>query len=127
MPLTRADNPPEAETLCVYFWMRDGEAKPVRCCVTSEALRYIGLVASGSITNEEANEQLFIICQNLIEQAASLKYDRGNIDADGVLITASDLGFSASAVKSDLEGALDRLLSQATEKPAKDTRKPEAR
>ena len=112
MPLTRADNPPEAETFCVYFWMWDAEEKPVRCCVTSEALRYIGLVASGFTTDEEANEQLFMICQNQIEQAASLKYDRGNIDADGVLITSSDLGFSASAVKS---GALDHLLSQATE------------
>lgn len=111
MPLNQAGNPPDAETFCVYFWMWDGE-KPVRCCVTSEALRYIGQVDSG-FTDKEANEQLFIICRDQIEQAASLKYDRGNIDAEGVLITSNDLGFSATAVKSDLEGALDRLLSQA--------------
>ena len=110
MPLSQAGNPPDAETFCVYFWMWDGE-KPVRCCVTSEALRYIGQV--DGFTDKEANEQLFIICRDKIEQAASLKYDRGNIDADGALITSSDLGFSPTAMKSDLEGALDRLLSQA--------------
>jgi hypothetical protein len=124
MPLTRAANPPEAETLCVYFWMWDGAEKPVRCCVTTEALRYVGQVASGFTTNEEANEQLFLICQNQIEQAASLKYDRGNIDVDGVLITSSDLGFSASALKSDLKDALDHFLSQATEEARSEYAKP---
>jgi len=100
MPLTRAANPPEAETLCVYFWMWDGEDKPVRCCVTTEALRYIGQVASGSTTNEEANEQLFMIRQNQIEQAASLKYDRGNYRCGRrAHYESSDLGFSASALK----------------------------
>jgi hypothetical protein len=100
MPLTEAGNAPDAETFCVYFWMWDGE-KPVRCCVTSEALRYIGKVVFG-FTDKEANEQLFIIYREQIEQAASLKYDRGNIDAEGVLVTANDLGFSASSLGSGL-------------------------
>jgi hypothetical protein len=93
--------------------MWDGEEKPVRCCVTSEALRYIGQVSSG-ISDRESNQQLFLICQDQIEQAASLKYDRGNIDEDGVLVTASDLGFSSTAAKSNLEGALDYLLFRKT-------------
>ena len=115
MPLTRAADPPEAETLCVYFWMWDGEEKPVRCCVTTKALRYIGQVASDFTTNEEENKQLFLVCQDQIEQAASLKYDRGNVDADGVLVTSNELGFSALALEGDLKGALDHLLFQAAE------------
>jgi hypothetical protein len=52
---------------------------PVRCCVTSDALRKCGQVVF---------EQ--------IEQAASLKYDRGYVDEHGVLVTSNDLGLRAS-------------------------------
>ena len=99
MALTQAANPPDVETFCVYFWMWDGE-QPVRCCVTSEALRYIGQVVFG-FTDKEANEQLFIIYRDQIERAASLKHDRGNTDAYGVLITSNDLGFSAASLFQD--------------------------
>jgi hypothetical protein len=88
MPLTPADNQPDAEPLCVYFWMWDAE-KPVRCCVTSDALiRKFGQLV---FDTDKSNEELFITYRAQIEQAASLKYDRGNIDAHGVLVTFNDL------------------------------------
>jgi hypothetical protein len=73
--------------------MWDGE-QPVRCCVTSGALRYSGQIVFGF--TEETNEQLFIKYRDQIERAASLKYDRGNTDAYGVLITSNDLAFSTA-------------------------------
>ena len=87
MPLTPADSGPDAVTLCVYFWMWDAE-KPVRCCVTSDALRTIGQVVFDA---DKSNEELFLTYREQIEQAASLKYDRGNIDAQGVLVISNDL------------------------------------
>ena len=94
MPLTPADNAPDAESLCVYFWMWDDE-KPVRCCVTSDALRKCGQVVFDA---DKSIEKLFITYREQIEQAASLKYDRGNVDEHGVLVTSNDLGFSGIAV-----------------------------
>ena len=87
MPLTPADNEPDVESLCVYFWMWDGE-KPVRCCVTSDALKKFGHVVFDA---DKSIEELFITYKEQIEQAASLKYDMGNVDEHGVLITSNDL------------------------------------
>ena len=87
MPLTPADNGPDIETLCVYFWMWDGE-QPIRCCVTSGALRILRPDVFGAI--EETNERLFITYRDEVERAASRKYDRGFVDAFGVLVTSSD-------------------------------------
>ena len=88
MPLTPADNHPDAEPLCVYFWMWDAET-PVRCCVTSDALiRKFGQLV---FDTDKSNEELFILYRAQIEQAASLKYDRGNIDEHGVLVTFNDI------------------------------------
>ena len=87
MPLTPADNEPDAEPLCVYFWMWDAE-KPVRCCVTVDAL---GKCGQAVFDADKSIQELFITYREQVEQAASLKYDRGNVDEYGVLVTSNDL------------------------------------
>ena len=66
---------------------------PVRCCVTADALTKFDQVVFGA---DKSNEELFITYRAQIERAASLKYDRGETDAHGVLVTSNDLALKAS-------------------------------
>jgi hypothetical protein len=96
MPLMTGDGWFEAETFCVNFVMWKDD-QPVMCSVTAEALRYIGGILLG-FTDQAANGELFKIYRTEIESAAGLKFDQGNFDANGLLITSSDLGFSFANV-----------------------------
>ena len=116
MPLTRAGDPPEAEALCVGFWMWNSEEQPVRCCVTSEALRYAAQIIFG-FTDKAANEQLFTTHRHQIEQAASLKYDQGNIDNDGVLITSNDIALISPTISPDVNTSQSDNLDPESASP----------
>ena len=96
MPLTTGDGWFEAETFCVNFVMWD-EEQPVMCCVTAEALRFIGGRLLG-FTDQTANGELFKNYRTEIESAARVKYELGNVDANGLLVTSSDLGFPIDRV-----------------------------
>ena len=67
----------------IRFLMRDG-AKDVPCCVNLAALHQRG-TATGL---DEAG--VFAVYRDEIEQAASAKYDRGQISPDGRVYVTTD-------------------------------------
>ena len=88
MPLTQQIINQTQNHCAFTFGCGDAE-KPVRCCVTSDALiRKFGQLV---FDTDKSNEELFITYRAQIERAASLEFDQGNIDEQGVLVTFDDL------------------------------------
>ena len=78
MPLTTMNSIlPSDTSRGVDFWMRDG-AKPVRVIAAAEA------PANGTVPMDVAH--IFIKHRKSIEQVASAKYDRGDLQGDGTIL-----------------------------------------
>jgi hypothetical protein len=91
MPLTATSDPGHhhSATGDIYFYM-DNEDQRVRCGISRLALE---LLDPELPLTKDGRIQAFNQRRNRIERAASLKFDRGELEPDGrtVLVRASDL------------------------------------
>ena len=91
MPLTPTVDPGHHhfETGDIYFYMNNGDQR-VRCGVTRLTLE---LLEPEFPPTREGRAQAFKQRRNRIERAASVKFDRGELEPDGhtVLVRANDL------------------------------------
>jgi len=91
MPLTPTVDPGHHhfETGDIYFYMNNGDQR-VRCGVTRLALE---LLEPELPPSREGRTQSFKQRRTRIERAASVKFDRGELEPDGrtVLVRATDL------------------------------------
>jgi hypothetical protein len=91
MPLTATSDPGHHhfETGNIYFYMNNGDRR-VRCGVTTLALE---LLEPELPPTREGRFQAFKQRRARIERAAGVKFDRGELEPDGltVLVRATDL------------------------------------
>jgi hypothetical protein len=91
MPLTATSDPGHhhSATGDIYFYM-DNEEQRVRCGISRLALE---LLDPELPPTKDGRTQAFNQRRNRIERAASLKFDRGELEPDGrtVLVRATDL------------------------------------